>query len=92
MLKSGKLLFEGRTDEIVERYRFVEFFTSSAAAIESREGLTIVKRSEDRWRALLDQQSGALEWLQSQGAQQISITRITLEDLFVALVNEEGVQ
>ena len=27
MIKDGKLLLDGRTDEVVDRYRFVEFFT-----------------------------------------------------------------
>lgn len=89
MIKNGKLLFEGRTDEVVDRYRLAEFFTSSSAVVQNREGLTILRRSENRWRALVDQQSRGLEWLQAQGAQEISLTRMTLEDLFVALVKEE---
>jgi ABC-2 type transport system ATP-binding protein len=92
MLKGGKLVLEGRTDEVVNRYRFAEFFTTNGATIESREGLTILKQSDNRWRALLDQQSGARDWLQNQGVQEISLTPLTLEDLFVALVNEEEAQ
>ena len=53
------------------------------------EGLNILKQSDNRWHGLLDQQSNAQEWLQSHGAQQISLTRVTLEDLFVALAKEE---
>ena len=50
--------------------------------------LTILKQTENRWHAL-DQQSSAPDWLQTQGAQQISLTPLTLEDLFVALVKEQ---
>jgi ABC-2 type transport system ATP-binding protein len=91
LLKNGKLLLAGRTDEVVERYRLVEFFTGQGTTLQgpAPEGLTILKWNENRWRALLDQQSGAQEWLQRQGIQDISLTRLTLEDLFVALVKEE---
>jgi len=91
LLKNGKVLLEGRTDEVVERYRLVEFFTSNGATLPSPapEGLTILKWNENRWHALLDQQSGAQEWLKNQGIQDLSLTRLTLEDLFVALFKEE---
>ena len=89
MIKHGKLLLEGRTDEVVDRYRLAEFFTSNGTILQSREGLIILKRDQNRWHALLDQKSGAPEWLQANGAQQISLTRVTLEELFVALVKEE---
>ena len=88
MIKNGKLLLEGRTDEIVDRYRLVEFFTTNGA-VTNRPGLTILRRSENRCHALLDQQSDAHGWLQARGAQEISLTRVTLEDLFVALAKEE---
>jgi ABC-2 type transport system ATP-binding protein len=89
MIKNGKLLLEGRTDEVVDRYRFAEFFSDNGAGFQGREGLIILKQTENRWHALLDQQSAAPDWLQTHGARQISLTRVTLEDLFVALVKEE---
>jgi ABC-2 type transport system ATP-binding protein len=94
MLKNGRLLLEGRTDEVVDRYRFVEFFTGSDTPFQDQapEGLIILKRDENRWHALLDQRSAAREWLERHGAEQISLTRVTLEDLFVALVKEEEAQ
>jgi ABC-2 type transport system ATP-binding protein len=94
LLKQGKLLLEGRTDQVVERYRLAEFFTTNGTTLQTPapEGLIILKWNENRWHALLDQQSGAQDWLQRQGAQQISLTRLTLEDLFVALFKEEEVE
>jgi ABC-2 type transport system ATP-binding protein len=89
MIKEGRLLLEGRTDEIVDRYRIAEFFTSNGDGFESRAGLIILKQDENRWHALLDQQSDASEWLATHGAREISLTRVTLEDLFVALVKED---
>ena len=89
MIKNGKLLLEGRTDEIVDRFRMAEFFTENGTEFQNRDGLTILKRNENRWHALLDQKSGAQDWLQSKGAKEISLTRVTLEDLFVALAKDE---
>jgi len=89
MLKNGRLVLEGRTDEVVDRYRLAEFFSSAVTDFQRCEGLNILKRSENRWQALLDQKSGAQAWLQTRGAEQISLTRLTLEDLFVALFKEE---
>jgi ABC-2 type transport system ATP-binding protein len=90
LLKQGRLLLEGPTDEVVERYRIVEFFVDGATALQSPapEGLTMLKCFENRWHALLDQDSGARAWLEAQGAQDIVSTRMTLEDLFVALFKE----
>ena len=92
MIKKGKLLLEGRTDEIVDRFRFAEFFTTNGTKIENRPGLTILRHTENRWHALLDQQSDVPDFLRTRGAQEISLTRLTLEDLFVALAKDEEVK
>ena len=90
MIKGGKLLLEGRTDEIVDRFRLAEFFLTNGTTFPARLGLIILKRQENRWHALLDQKSDAHCWLQSHGATDISLTRLTLEDLFVALAREDA--
>jgi ABC-2 type transport system ATP-binding protein len=89
MIKNGKLLLEGRTDEIVDRFRMAEFFTENGTEFQNRDGLIVLKRTENRWHALIDQKSGIQDWLQSKGAKEISLTRVTLEDLFVALAKDE---
>jgi ABC-2 type transport system ATP-binding protein len=91
LIKHGSLLLEGRTDEIVDRFRVAEFFTRNGATLPAPTpaGLTILKWEENRWQALLDQNSGAQAWLETQGAQNLTLTRLTLEDLFVALVKEK---
>jgi ABC-2 type transport system ATP-binding protein len=89
MIKNGKLLLEGRTDEIVDRFRFVEFFSINGATFPNRPGLVILRRTENRWHALLDQTSDTQSWLQLHGATDLSLTRVTLEDLFVALTKEQ---
>jgi len=86
MLKGGKLLLEGRTDEIVDRYRLVEYFLPHPSREPAPAGLIVLRRSAVRVHALLDQKSDASVWLQRHGATQLSLTRLTLEDLFIALV------
>src|SRR5580700_643064 len=54
MIKNGKLLLEGRTDEIVDRFRLVEFFTNNGTTFPNRPGLVVMKKTENRWHALLD--------------------------------------
>ncbi len=88
LIKNGKLLLEGRTDEVVDRFRMAEFFTDNGARLPGRDGLTIVQREENRWHVLIDQQQGLAGWLQAHGARQIILTPVTLEDLFVALVKD----
>ena len=88
MIKNGRLLLEGRTDEIVDRFRLAEFFSTNGTTFPSHAGLIVLKRNENRWHALLDQTSDAHGWLQSHGATDISLTRQTLEDIFVALARE----
>jgi ABC-2 type transport system ATP-binding protein len=91
MIKGGKLLLEGRTDEIVDRFRFAEFFSTNGTTFPNRAGLVILKRTENRWQALLDLKTDAPGWLETQGAKDVSLTRMTLEDLFVALAQEKEV-
>lgn len=91
LLKGGKLLLEGRTDEIVDRFRLVEFFTGGASLASLPVGLTVLRRSGERIHALLDQKSAAVAWLDTRPAAAASFTRLTLEDLFVALVKEPAV-
>jgi ABC-2 type transport system ATP-binding protein len=90
MLKAGQLLLSGRTDEVVERYRLAEFFTKNDGALQDPEpaGLILLKWSDHRWRALIDQNSSAREWLEKHGAEQLTLTRLTLEELFVALFQD----
>jgi ABC-2 type transport system ATP-binding protein len=87
LIKGGKLLLEGRTDEIVDRFRLAEFFTP-APLRQPPAGLLVLRRAADRYQALLDQTSGAVAWLENQGARELSLTHLTLEDLFVALVKD----
>jgi ABC-2 type transport system ATP-binding protein len=89
MIKGGKLLLEGRTDEIVDRFRLAEFFSVNKTPFVNHDGFTVLRRSENRWHALVDQASNGEDWLRTRGAENVSLTRLTLEDLFVALAKDE---
>jgi ABC-2 type transport system ATP-binding protein len=89
LIKDGRLLLEGRMDEVVERFRLAEFFLADGGALPAREGLTVLKHEGNRWQAVLDRQRGLPDWLHSRGAERITLTPMTLEDLFVALVREK---
>jgi hypothetical protein len=51
--------------------------------------LVILKRTKDRWQALLDLKTDSQGWLEAHGAKDVALTRMTLEDLFVALAKDE---
>ncbi len=92
MIKDGKLLLEGRMDEVVDRFRMAEFFSENKTPFHNRDGFIVLKRNENRWHALVDQKNSGQDWLQARGAENISLTRLTLEDLFVALAKDEEVK
>ncbi len=91
LIKEGKLLLEGRTDDVVERHRMVDFEAPPQVAFTDSEGFTVVEHQANRWRALLDQTLGGLERIKSSGVQQLTTSPVTLEDLFVALVKDKEV-
>lgn len=90
LIKDGRLLIEGRTDEIVERYRMTDFEADPAMQFNGVEGFTLVERDGQRCRGLFDRLAGGVERLTSAGAREISSTPVTLEELFVALVKERA--
>ena len=89
MIKEGKLLLEGRTDEIVERFQMVDFEAPEGMNLRTIEGLTLVRQDGKRCRALLDIRNGSAERLASAGGIELAAASVTLEELFVALVGEE---
>jgi len=89
MIKNGKLLVAGRMDEVVDRFRLADYFVEDERAFPLREGLILLKQAGKRRQAVVDQQQQIPDWLQSQGARQLTLTPMTLEDLFVALAREK---
>jgi ABC-2 type transport system ATP-binding protein len=87
MIKNGKMLLEGTTNGIVERYRTVDFICANGSRLASTEGIFVQQHEGERWRVVMDTSGGQLERVRAQGAQEIAETPVTLEDLFVALAS-----
>jgi ABC-2 type transport system ATP-binding protein len=85
MIKDGRMLFEGATAEVVERYRMVDFIADAKVELADAPGLYVQKKENDRWRVVLDVQSPATEWAERRGARQVADAPVSLEELFVAL-------
>ena len=85
MIKNGKILLEGATSEIVEKYKMVDY--TSDKKIDLPETF-FQGREDNRWRILTDTTNGKLEKIKSLGATQISVSPVTLEELFVGIMKE----
>jgi ABC-2 type transport system ATP-binding protein len=88
MIKDGRLLVEGPTGEVTERYRMVDLVTSPTfdpAAMTDAAAFAVQRRDGNRWRALVDCSRAPLGDMAAQGAQVIAESPVTLEELFVAL-------
>jgi len=88
MIKNGRMLFEGATADVIERYRMVDFVVDRGDVIANRPGVFVQQQEQNRWRALVDVTHTPIEWLQHEGAASISATPVTLEELFVAVGRE----
>ena len=85
LIRSGRMIFEGEMGTLVDRFRMVDFTAASAPRLEGRAGVFVQQRDPDRWRALVDRETAPAEALVARGAQQLSESPVTLEDIFVGL-------
>lgn len=88
MIKNGRMLLEGPTGEIVERFRMVDFVHANGLEPPQQGGLYVQERTGDRWRVLVDTHGDGQDWLRSRGVTEVSDSPVTLEELFVALAKE----
>jgi ABC-2 type transport system ATP-binding protein len=88
MIKNGKMLLEGATSDVVERYRMVDVMLGSSTPFADRPGCIVQSHTEDRWRVLVDLRHTSLERIASEGATPIAESPVTLEELFIALGRE----
>jgi ABC-type multidrug transport system ATPase subunit len=88
ILHKGKLLLEGPTAALVERYRMADYTGDNGATPGLVPGVRVQKQDGDRWRILLDTQTDAATMLEERGFREVSNSPVTLEELFVALVKE----
>lgn len=82
VIHEGRLLVEGRIDQVLEIHRQVSFSLAGAAP----EGAHLIERDGDRQRVLTDSAEEYREALASRGAIGISVQPVTLEELLVGLV------
>jgi ABC-2 type transport system ATP-binding protein len=93
MIKDGRLLVEGPTSAVTERYRLVDLVANGAfdpRAFAAIPGITIQQHDGDRWRVLVDGRHLSLGGLAGRGAQIIAEAPVTLEELFVALAQDKA--
>ena len=84
-IKDGRMRVEGGTEEVVGRYRMIDFSLDNAAPLESVPGLSVLARDSGRCRALVDTSAWVEEAGQRRGLVKLSSTPVTLEELFVSL-------
>ncbi len=87
MIHNGKLLLEGPTDKLVERFRMVDC-AAAEGALDRVPGVYPQRREGARLRLLVDLCVTPLESLETRGAAELVSTPVTLEELFVGLVKE----
>ncbi|MDE0678781.1 MAG: ABC transporter ATP-binding protein [Gammaproteobacteria bacterium] len=83
IINNGKLLLEGATDHLLEKHRQVSF----TLAGEPPAGARLVKRDGDEVSALTDSADEYVEALAGCGAIGVTVQPVTLEELFVGLVD-----
>ena len=85
VIKNGRMIVEGATDEVVERYRLVDIASEQAAGVEREPGVLVQHRDPHRWRVLLDQRLTPIEQLRAGGRSLLADSALSLEELVVAL-------
>jgi len=85
-LNRGKMLLEGPTADIVNRYRLVD--VTSVESLPQIPGARVVSRENGRIKMLLDISQSPLDTLPGRGIEIVAATPVTLEELFIMLVKE----
>jgi ABC-2 type transport system ATP-binding protein len=85
MIKNGRMIFEGPTVDVVERYRLIDLSAEQAAGLDGRPGVLVQQKESRRWRLLLDSRITPVEELSQMGLTPLSNSPVSLEELFVAL-------
>jgi ABC-2 type transport system ATP-binding protein len=92
VIHEGKLLYEGATNAIQERFTLVDCAIEQSLCVDAIPGAKIQSRSNGHCRILADSELNTLERLQEAGASCITPIPVTLEELFIALVQKERVE
>ena len=88
MIHNGRLLLEGATSDLVERFRMVDCSVSDGQDLTRLPGVYLQKREGNRCRILVDVSNDRLQQLRSMSLNDIVTFPVTLEELLVGLVKE----
>lgn len=88
LIKNGSMLLEGTTTEVVDRFRMVDFVNANGLMMQAPPGLYLLGQEKLRHRALVDTKLGVLDWIKNHGAREISVSPVTLEEVFLALAKD----
>jgi ABC-2 type transport system ATP-binding protein len=88
IIHNGNLLLEGTTTDLVARYRMATATNPTGTAPRVLNGLHVQHRDGDRWRMLIDTCEGIAEQLEAHGMTDLTLSPVTLEELFVGLVRQ----
>ena len=88
IIHNGRMLLEGPTSEIVERFRILDGQAAGSVSFGDIPGVYVQQRDGNRWRMLVDQTDGALERVKAKGLTDLAETPVTLEELLIAMVKE----
>lgn len=84
-IKDGQILLEGQTAELLQRYRLVDCQLNNPDRLKQEAGVILARQDGHRCRVLVDRGENSGHWLQGFGAQSVTSTPVTLEELFVTL-------
>ena len=82
IINNGSMILEGRTDHLIGSYQHVDFTHSG----DLPQGGRVINRDGARYRVLTDEASSYQSALESQGASDVTVHPVTLEEMFVGLV------
>ncbi|HPO12362.1 MAG TPA: ABC transporter ATP-binding protein [Candidatus Hydrogenedentes bacterium] len=88
MIQNGKMLLEGPTADLVERFRMVDGISNNGYTITSLAGVRIQSREGERCRILVDTKKTPLQALSENGVQILADSPVSLEELFVGIMKE----
>ncbi len=84
-IKDGRMLLEGETAELIQRYRMVDCQSSEPQRLQKQPGIVLARQDGQRCRVLVDRGEESSNWLKQFGAQPFASAPVTLEELFVTL-------
>lgn len=88
IINNGKMILEGPTQDLVERFRMVEAVSANGGLQEPLPGVYVQRHEQSRWRLLVDLQHDPLERLKAAGLNELAVAPVSLEELFVGLVRK----